>query len=166
MNLQHRFWLLQNYAWQWLWQFYTKLASSHLVGGFSAFSIVQSSTIWSLFLKALLLIIFFFVFFLSSNLSLSPKYWMCPFHWALFQDGSQQDASSFFSLSFLESFCLLHLLPNLEVWVLCLECYLCNSWTLFHLFKENSRKAHFVCIYMELCFSFWSLWRKIWNLVF
>ena len=59
VSLQHRFWLLRNYAWRWLWQFRTKLSSSHLVAGFSAFSVVQSSTTWSLFLKALLIIIFF-----------------------------------------------------------------------------------------------------------
>ena len=145
VSLQHRFWLLQNYAWQWLWQLHTKPSSSCLVAGFSAFSIVQSSTTWSLFLKALLIIIFLF---LSSNLSLSPKYWMCSFDWVLFQDGSQQDASSFFNLSFLESFCLLHLLlPNLEVWILCLECYLCNSWTLFHLLKKMPGR-HTVCAFL------------------
>ena len=42
--------------------------------------------------------------FLFSNLSLTPKYWIRSFHWALFKDCFRQDAPSFFSLSFLESF--------------------------------------------------------------
>ena len=173
VSLQHRFWLLWNYAWRWLGQFRTKLSSGHLVAGFSACSVVQSSTTWSLFLKALLIIIFFF---LSSNLSLSPQCWMCSFHWVLFQDGSQQDASSFFNLSFLESFCLLHLLlPNLEVWVLCLECYLCNSWTLFHLLKKiPGRHTLYAFIWSsasafgpseeksEICFSNYLIFLFLW----
>ena len=164
VSLQHRFWLLWNYAWRWLGQFRTKLSSSHLVAGFSACSVVQSSTTWSLFLKALLIIIFFFLVFKPITVS--------------------KMLNVFLPLGFISRWfptrCLFILQFIFSGEFLSTPSSSSQSWGLGFMFgmlfmqflnfippiKENSRKAHFVCIYMELCFSFWSLWRKIWNLFF
>lgn len=164
VSLQHRFWLLQNYAWQWLWQLRTKLSSSCLVAGFSAF--FHSPVIHNLVIVFEGLTYYHFSFLVFSNLSLSPNTKCIPsigFYFKMVPNKMPLHSSVYLFWEFLST-------PSSSS----------QSWGLGFMFgmlfmqflnfippiKENARKAHCVCIFMELCFSFWSLWRKKSEFVF